>query len=219
MIAWWLLIAAPILAAQLAANVSWFRPSPETKEQPSRGAALLCGGLVFVMVLSLPWLERINPVMALPGRAHRQEDDLQALAERIAAEKPNARIFTCFAWGEYFTWSFASHGKVFMDGRIEIIPNEVWNEYVEITRGRSEWESILDRYEVDYLILDGTGYHHDLLPHVERSSKWQVIAANGNAILFGRTAQPGASTPRCPMTTIAGVISALMDESAHRLAR
>ena len=192
MVAWWLLIAAPILAAQLAANVPWWTPSAATKELPSRGAAFLCAALLFVMLLSLPWLERVNPVMALPGRGHRQESDLQALSERIAAEKPNARVFTRFAWGEYLTWSLDSRGKVFMDGRIEIIPDDVWTQYTEITRGRPEWEAILDRYDVDYLILDTTGYHHDLLPLVEQSPKWHAIAAQGNAILFSRDAQRAA---------------------------
>lgn len=186
MVAWWLLITAPILAAQLAANVPWFQPSAKTKEQPSRGAALLCAALACVMLLSLPWLERVNPVMALPGRAHRQESDLQAMSDRIMAEKPNARVFTRFAWGEYLTWSLDPRAKVFMDARIEIIPDDVWAQYTAITRGQPEWEAILDRYEVDYLLLDTTGYHHDLLPLVEQSSNWHVVAEKGKAILFAR---------------------------------
>jgi hypothetical protein len=189
MVAWWLLVAAPILATQLAANVSWFRPAPATNEQPTRGAALLCGGVVLMMLLSLPWLECVNPVMALPGRAHRQESDLQTLAEQVSAEKPDARVFTRFAWAEYLTWSLDSHGKVFMDGRVDIIPNDVWAQYTEITRGRPDWEAILDNYHVDYLILDRTGYHHDLLPLVEQSPNWQAIAERGNAILFRRAGE------------------------------
>jgi hypothetical protein len=139
------------------------------------------------MLLSLPWLERVNPVMMLPGRAHRQEEDLQALSARIAEEKPEARVFTRFAWGEYVEWSLDTRGKVFMDGRIEIIPNDVWTEYTHITKGRADWDAILDRYEVDYLILDRTGYHHDLLPLVEKSKKWHVVEERGNAVLFERS--------------------------------
>jgi hypothetical protein len=186
MVAWWLLIAAPILAAQLTGNVPWLMPSPQDKEQPSRGAAVLCGGLLLVMLLSLPWLERVNPVMAFPGRAHRPESDLQALADQVAAEKPDARVFTRFAWGEYVAWRLDARGTVFMDGRIEIIPDRVWKEYAEITRGRPDWEEILDRYDVDYLILDRSGYHHELLPLVEGSEKWQVVETRGNAVLFSR---------------------------------
>jgi hypothetical protein len=192
MVAWWLLIAAPILAAQIAAAVPWFRATDQSKAPPSRGAAFLCGGLVIAMFLSLPWMDRIDPVMALPGRAHRQESDLQALSDRIVTENPDAHVFTRFAWGEYLTWSLGSRGKVFMDGRIEIIPDAVWDQYVQITRGRPEWEAILDQYEVDYLILDRTGYHHDLLPLVEQSPKWQIAAEKGNAILFTRVTQDRA---------------------------
>jgi len=186
MVAWWLLIAAPILSAQIASNMPWSNPPLESEHKPTRGAAILWGGVLLVMVASLPWLERVNPFMMLPERTHRQEADLQSLADHVAVEKPDARIFTRFAWGEYFGWSLGSRGKVFMDGRIEIIPDEVWSEYVHITRGRPEWEGILDRYDVDYLILDRSGYHEGLLPLVNCSSKWHVVAEKGNAVLFSR---------------------------------
>jgi hypothetical protein len=188
MVAWWLLIVTPILAAQVAANLPWVKSSAETNKQPSRGAAVLCGGILFVALLSLPWLERVNPVLLLPGRGHRQETDLQAFADQIAAEKPNARVFTRFAWGEYLAWSLDARGKVFIDGRIEIIPDEVWNEYGEVTRGRPDWDAILDHYGVDYLILDRGSYHHDLLPLVLESPKWHVANERGDAFLFSRNA-------------------------------
>jgi hypothetical protein len=193
MVAWWLLIVTPILAAQVAANLPWMKQSSEADEQPSRGAALLCGGILFVVFLSLPWLELANPVLLLPGRGHRQESDLQALADRIASEKPNARVFTRFAWGEYLGWSLDARGKVFMDGRIEIIPDEVWEQYTEITRGRPDWDAILDRYDVDYLILDRSGYHHDLLPLVLESRKWHAVEERGGAVLFSRNPQGSAA--------------------------
>jgi hypothetical protein len=203
MVAWWLLIVTPILAAQVAANLPWFKQSSDTNEQPSRGAAVLCGGILFVVLLSLPWLERANPVLLLPGRGQRQETDLQALADKIAAERPNARVFTRFAWGEYLGWSLDPRGKVFMDGRIEIIPDEVWNEYGAVTRGRPEWQAILDRYNVDFLVLDRTGYHHDLLPLVLDSQKWHVVEERGDAVLFSRNPEGSAGASRAPLRVAA----------------
>jgi hypothetical protein len=138
------------------------------------------------MVISLPWLEAVNPVLSRPERSHRTETDLQALADRLGSEGREGRIFTRFAWGEYLGWSLTPHFTVFMDGRIEIIPDEVWRQYEAMTRGRADWQEILDGYKVNYLVLDTSGYHHDLLPLVERSRLWRQLCRCGNAILFGR---------------------------------
>ena len=186
MVAWWLLICTPILAAQLTALWPRLRELDAGDDRSSLGNALACGFLVFVMILSLPWLEAFNPILSRPERAHRTETDLQALADRLRSEGHGGRIFTRFAWGEYLGWSLAPNYTVFMDGRIEIIPDEIWMQYMAVTRGRADWETILSDYEVDYLLLDTSGYHHDLLPFVERSPAWRLLDRRGNAVLFAR---------------------------------
>ncbi|HZV04106.1 MAG TPA: hypothetical protein VE999_03360 [Gemmataceae bacterium] len=186
MVAWWLLICTPILAAQLTDLWPRLRQYDLSDDQPSFGNVLACGVLVFVMVLSLPWLEAFNPVLSRPERSHRTETDLQALADRLRAEGREGRIFTRFAWGEYMAWSLSPHFTVFMDGRIEIIPDEVWQQDGAVTRGRADWQEILDTYDVDYLVLDASGYHHDLLPLVESSCVWRQVCRCGDAVLFVR---------------------------------
>ena len=126
----------------------------------------------------------------MPGRGHRTESDLQAAADHLAAGKRGGRIFTRFAWGEYLGWSLAPRYTVFMDGRIEIFPDEVWEQYSAVTRGRGDWEEILAHYGVDCLLLDTAGYHHDLLPLVrQRPSTWRQTFQKGNLVLFERQRQ------------------------------
>jgi hypothetical protein len=185
MVAWWLIVLAPILAAGLLACWPRLRDTEDNLE-PRRGAALACLGLVVVALLGLPWLERINPVMALPGRAHRTEQDLQTIATHLQ-ERQGGRIFTRFAWGEYLGWSLHPQYTVFMDGRIEIIPDVVWGQYAAVTQGRADWEEVLASYGVDTLVLDTGGYHHQLLAQVQKSSHWREEIRSGEAILFLRS--------------------------------
>jgi hypothetical protein len=186
MVAWWLLICTPILAAQLADLWPSLRQLDAADDRPSLGNALACGVLMVAMFLSLPWLEHFNPVLSRPGRAHRTETDLKAIADYLRAEEQGGRIFTRFAWGEYLGWSLAPRYSVFMDGRIEIIPDNVWLQYSAVTRGRGDWQDILSHYDVDYLVLDTSGYHHDLLPLVERSPGWRQVCRQNNAVLLVR---------------------------------
>jgi hypothetical protein len=195
MMAWWMPILTPILAAQLTALWPQLRQLDAADDRPSLGNALACGILAAAVVLSLPWLEAFNPVLSRPGRTHRTETDLQAIADRLSADGHGGRIFTRFAWGEYLGWSLAPRYTVFMDGRIEIIPNEVWGQYTAVTRGRADGEEILDYYDVNYLVLDAGGYHHDLLPLVERSPDWQKVDRWGDAVLFVRRGTSRTPTP------------------------
>jgi hypothetical protein len=184
MVAWWLLVCAPLLAERLADL--WPRLRQEEEEKPTAAAAFAVAGLLAAVILSLPWLECFNPVLARPGRAHRVETDLQAVADRLAVDAPGGRIFTRFCWGEYLGWSLAGRCTVFLDGRIEIFPDEVWAQYNAVARGRADWEEVLDRYGVDVLLLDGGGYHRGLLPLVERSPAWREVLRQGDGVLFVR---------------------------------
>jgi hypothetical protein len=186
MVAWWLLIVTPILAAQ-AANLwaAWRPAAAPAPDRPSWANAAACTGLLAVVVLSLPWLERINPVLSRPGRSHRTEQDLHAVAGRLSWEG-GGRVFTRFEWGEYLGWELEGRCTVFMDGRIEIYPDEVWARYGAVTRGRADWQKVLDEYEVDYLVLDTAGYHSELLPQVERSRAFVEVMRQGTAVLYAR---------------------------------
>jgi hypothetical protein len=188
MVAWWLFISAPILATQVTANWPRLTRLTDADTRPSWFAAVACGLMLAAAVVSIPGLERFNPVFALPGRAHRTEDDLQIVADHLAAGQRGGHVYTCFEWGEYLGWRLGPDRKVFMDGRIEIFPDEVWLEYSAVTRGRADWEEILDRYDVDVLVLDTSGYHHDLLPQVlRRPEQWHEALREGNTILFERS--------------------------------
>src|SRR5262249_53246715 len=105
MVAWWLLVAGPIAASLLAANLPREKLTTEGEEKPTLGAGLTCAALLVAAILSLPWLERWSPFFSFGRSAHRTEDDLQQLANRLPGERTTARIFTRFEWSEYITWS------------------------------------------------------------------------------------------------------------------
>jgi hypothetical protein len=185
MIAWWLLIAAPILARLLAANLPARMLVEDRDERPSLASVFLFVALLLAVAFSVPGWNRYNPLVGTVRSAHRPEDDLAQVCKQLA-EHGSGRIFSRFEWSEYLGWSLAPRYTVFMDGRIEIFPDEVWREYSALTRGRADWQELLDRYHVDFLLLDTAGYHVELLPQVERSPAWEPIYQAGDGVLFAR---------------------------------
>ncbi len=197
MVAWWLLACAPILSAQLAAALPAGALDEADAGQATRGTVLTFALFAIACVISLPWLERYNPVLTALGRTHRPEEDLQAVVDRLHDERPAGRIFTRFEWGEYLGWALPPEHRIFMDGRIEIFPDRVWDEYTALTRGRADWQDILDGYRVDCLLLDTAGgYHADLLPQVERSPTWERAFTSGRVAVFLRRERLVAQTVR-----------------------
>jgi hypothetical protein len=192
MVAWWLLVAAPMTARLLAANL----PAPllreEKAEKPSLASGLIFLILVLVVACSVPSWKRSNPLAGTIRPTHRPEDDLEIVCRELARHD-GGRIFSRFEWSEYLGWALAPRYTVFMDGRIEIFPDEVWREYAALTRGRADWQELLDRYGVEYLLLDTTGYHAELLPQVERSPLWEPVCQSGDGVLFIRKAHATAA--------------------------
>src|SRR5262245_18025697 len=188
MVAWWLLVAAPAAAALLVENLPGTAIVPP--ETPSWGAAACVALLLAGMVLSAPLLEQFNPLLGTLRSNHRDEDDLARAAEKLVEPvSPDAtrRIFSRFEWGEYLGWALRPAGyTIFMDARIEIYPDDVWDEYSAVTQGRADWEAILDAHQVDCLLLDSTYHGKGLLPLVKQSPHWREVCQEGKAVLFLR---------------------------------
>ena len=181
MVPWWLLAVAPVIAHMLgtsAKKVEQARPP-----RPAL-AAIMLGGIGVVVVLSTPLLERYNPVLGTLRPATRPEQHIQAMVDRIDDATPS-RVFSRLEWGEYLVWSAYPKSSVFMDGRIEIYPDDVWHEYHAVTSARDDWETILARRGVDYLLLD-SAFHGELMPRVESSPRWRRVDAAGPAVLYER---------------------------------
>jgi len=138
-------------------------------------------------LLSLPGLQGHNPLLAGRRDAPRLEEQLEEIHRFLADRNTGHRIFCRFDWGEYLAWSLAPRALVFMDGRSDVFPDRVWDEYSAITLGQPDWQEILDRYQVDALVLD-VEYHarSGLLPHVESSPRWRRSHQAGPAVVFLR---------------------------------
>src|SRR5262249_3197083 len=111
-------------------------------------------------------------------------------ADRLKREGPG-RVFTRFEWSEYLTWALGPDFPVFMDGRIEIFPDQVWDKYSAVTAGRADWQEVLDGYGGKDLLIDAGEYPGRPRPLVEDSpGRWQRLAQAGSVTLYRRTGPP-----------------------------
>jgi hypothetical protein len=185
MVAWWLLVLAPLAATLLPGLLPALKKKGNDR-QPSLIAGLVLAVFLFFVATSLPGLQPLNPLLSSKGN-ERVEQVLDAVQTRLADHSATGKVFSRFEWGEYLTWAWSPRYQVFMDGRIEIYPDSVWLDYAAITQGHPGWDEILDKYQVDALLLD-VHYHSrtGLLPQVEQSRHWRRAFQVGSALVYVR---------------------------------
>ncbi len=172
---WWYLSAAVI------AMSIWPRRDVQPAK-PSRLAGLMYAAIILAMFVCLPAMQRWNPIFLIRP-SERPEDNLAQLTEAVAVAAPNARVFSRLEWGEYLSFHLPWKNAVYMDGRIEIYPDSLWDEYRQITSAEPGWQAKLDRRGVTVLLLD-RHYHDGLIEAATKSQEWKLIAVIGGGVIF-----------------------------------
>jgi hypothetical protein len=200
MTVWWFLAAAPVAARLLAGLKAATAPEDRPRASPAAGVAL--AGIMLVCLGSLPWLEGVNPLFGAIRSPHRTESALGGLVEALPAGRP--RIFARMEWANFLAWRLEGQGSVFVEGHVELYPQEVWDQYVTVNDGRPGWQDVLDRHDVRFLLLDQT-YQSALLSEVRHSNTWSPVAQAADAVLFERRgAEPSPPDERASADPAAG---------------
>jgi len=146
---WWTLVAPPIVAG-------WFRVPDHTTSQPHhgrRGVQTIAATAIILTLLPIALFLRAgtDPVTGAPKRlAADAPESLVGATRRALPAGSRLLVFQPFAsWFEYSL----PEDPVMVDSRIELFPSAVWRDYAIATRADEGWEAILDRYEVEGVVL------------------------------------------------------------------
>jgi hypothetical protein len=180
MVVWWFLNLAPILAVRL---VAVFPRLKVERYERNIGATISVAGLVAVCLLCLPPLHAINPLILI--RPHDPTTErLQAARDFLVGRYGSGRLFTQLAWGEYMSWAASPEYAIYMDGRIEIYPNDVWDDYTQLMRNLPD--ETLRKYGIDTLLLD-SAKQAGLCRRLEEAGDWRRVWQAGNVVVYRRT--------------------------------
>ena len=100
----------------------------------------------------------------------------------LEAAPASDRVFAQYRWGGYLIWHLPAR-PVFIDGRLDVYPREVYEQYLDVTQLRAGWRDALDQYDVRYILV-----RPDLpaatLPDVDPA--WTVVSEDPAAVLLAR---------------------------------
>jgi hypothetical protein len=194
-------VAVPITTATLA-GINWqalfnrFGPLLAADENKAAPLAGYFNGLMVILfgaaaIFSLPGvrlglMQQTETSLISP---HFPIASVQTLKEQMP---PAANVFNLAEWGGYLIWQLHPAGRVFADGRAELLTPQMWDDYITLSTGGQAWAALLDQYQIDYLVLDKSRQAGLILNASQQG--WHCLSEDTVAIILSR--QP--ATGSCP---------------------
>jgi hypothetical protein len=106
-----------------------------------------------------------------------------AITDAVRTLPPGSRLMVHQAWGSWFEFALPND-PVFVDSRIEIIPEAIWKDYGEVGFAGAGWREVLNRWGVDVIVAAPTW---DLLHRLRSDTReWRTVYDGTEGAVFER---------------------------------
>ena len=173
---WWGLASPPILASLLAEPEA----PPRQELAPSLANTAIAGCLVLIIGIFF--------MFSLEGGSFRSpgtrvRDAPRALTDRLhGLVHPGDRIFNLQRWGSWFELSLPDN-PVFVDSRIELFPEAIWNDYLAVSNAKDGWDGILARWRVRAVAVN-PDQQSALIRLMEKDPGWRLAYRDDEGVIF-----------------------------------
>ncbi len=91
------------------------------------------------------------------------------------------------AWGGAFLWHFWPHRRDFVDNRLGVFNEAFFREiYIPVRDGQEGWESVLDRYGVNTLLMEMAEKPIGIQERAFRSPRWALLYWDDTSMVYVR---------------------------------
>jgi hypothetical protein len=87
-------------------------------------------------------------------------------------------MFNNDGWGGYIIYAGYPRFRVFIDGRSDMYGEPMLRQYLKVSRADLDYEKVLDRYNVTWVLFDADAPICQLLA---ASGKWKLVYADATA--------------------------------------
>ena len=202
---WLLVLGFAVMGATATRLIAWFglatalplalRVSPAASKPPATPTptsasriALAGAGLLWLAVLA----------KGVPLQVELAPDTPRQLADALQEDAPSGRVFAPMEACGYLaqqvhvpaaTGLGSTAWPYFLDMRVWIYDDEVWQEFMAISSAEPGWQERLDRWQVSHLLLSHSFHGRGLLPAAHDSAHWELLLEDEAGALFRRAAQ------------------------------
>ena len=176
-VVWWALVA-PVVVAGIVRDEDRTR----SRSRPPLHAVIV-GALAVLVIVTLPIGRGTDPDTGGPAVLTYAPENLVAAARGAAPPGTHLFVSQLYAsWSEFSAPAF----PVEVDPRIELFPENVWDDYYLVSGGREGWDTVLDRWGVTVLLLEpeqASGLLEVLPSHPE----WRRVEQDGAGSVYVRS--------------------------------
>ncbi|MBI5651724.1 MAG: hypothetical protein HZC40_14965 [Chloroflexi bacterium] len=140
-------------------------------------AALFCALLIALNALGFAF--------GIGGKANAFDPRVFPVAavDHLARARLTGNLFNEFTWGGYLLYRSWPPQRVFIDGFTDFYGEALTREYWQTIQGESNWEAILDRYAVEWVIVRADAR---LIARLRESSRWVESYRDETAAIWRR---------------------------------
>jgi len=149
------LVAAPVLSRHVAAALQrWGLSSRQRPPLNVRARAILgaVNAWLLLLVLALAVVKVWAPISATFNEQEQRKALPVEAVNWLEENAPPGRMFNHYNWGGYLIWRLWPDFRVFVDGRTDLYQEQVLSDYVEIQRAGPQALSLMDRYDISFVL-------------------------------------------------------------------
>jgi hypothetical protein len=90
-------------------------------------------------------------------------------------------MFNNFIWGGYLLYRMWPQQTVFIDGQTDFYGEALTREYIQVTTLAAGWESVLEKYDVSWVIIQSD---KPLVKALQDELNWTVIYQDATAAIL-----------------------------------
>lgn len=140
-----------------------------------------------VFLLLIVFLPPIKPYVAglLPSDKQAVYDKSSPFIFADYLENTNDAdpVFNDWEYGSFLILS--QKHPIFIDTRNIIYTREGFAEYLSVVSAKSNWESILSKYKIKYILLNAK-LRQTLISKIENSKNWEMVKVDNESVLYKR---------------------------------
>ncbi|MFN8710135.1 MAG: hypothetical protein ACK526_05590 [Planctomyces sp.] len=185
MVIWWGSIL-PLSLCPLIASMRWFSGSKEVEEEESPIINTMILAAILVMAgVSTPWTRHMNPLLSEERRLAVCAEEPREAIRFLRDQQFTGRLFSRMEWGSYAAFFLPKQVSLHMDAMIDFFPDDVWSDYCTVMSATSGWSEILQRDEVDAVILP-VSEPPSVLQQLQSHPQWKQTYRDDVAVVFQR---------------------------------
>lgn len=142
--------------------------------------------LFFILFAASSYPSILRPLMTRILPANPENHPITAV-QYLNSQPLPGKMFNNYGWGGYLIYALKPPRQVFIDGRADMYGEEIFTEYRKVISLDKNTDSILDKYDVNWVI-----YPHNsaLVRYLLAGGRWREVYQDEEACVLLRNPVP-----------------------------